>query len=243
MQINNRNNYQSKRQTLRSQVYHLIKEAIISGYFRPLERLSEVEVSLKFKISRTPAREALILLSQEGLVEQLQSGGFIVGEFGKRDAIETCKLRKAIEFYVIEVAIKNITREEIKWLKKIVKKQKFLITHKGKSEEIEKSFMDFDQIIYQSCHSNLLNRILGVIYDRVYLYGVKALRNNKEVERLVQQHYELVKALEDKDLPGAKLIISKHMDLFMKEIVSVYTRQVKFVFPPLNKPNPKQNDL
>lgn len=222
----------SVRQTLQSRAYETLKKAILNGYLRPSQRLTEIELSNQFEISRTPVREALFLLSREGLVEKLSSGGFAIAQFDRKDAKETCELRKALELFAIEMAVRNITKIEIKKLEENLNEQKKAIKE-GSVERIAESFMEFDKMIYDSCGSKVLTRALEAIRDRIYLYGAMALRHNEKMEHAIQNHSEIVKALKAKDLSRTKKVISKHINAFMNLIDSVLDRQERYALPPL----------
>ncbi len=230
---NQKGNYaKSVRQTLQSRAYETLRKAILNGYLRPSQRLTEIEISNQLKISRTPVREALLFLSREGLVQRLSSGGFAIAPFDRKDAKETCELRKALELFAIEIAVRNLTKIEIKRLEKNLNEQKKAIKE-GFVEKIAESFMEFDKIIYDSCGSKVLTRALEAIRDRIYLYGVMVLRHNKKMEHAIQNHSEIIKALEEKNLVRAKKVISDHINAFMNLIDSVLERQEQYTLSAL----------
>ncbi len=220
------------RQTFQSRAYEALKKAILNGYLRPSQRLTEIELSNQFEISRTPVREALFLLSREGLVQKLSSGGFAVASFDRKDAKETCELRRSLELFAIEIAVRNITKIEIKRLEENLNEQKKAIKE-GSIERIAESFMEFDKIIYDSCESKVLTRALEAIRDRIYLYGAMALRHNEKMEHAIQNHSEIIRALKAKDLSRTKKIISEHINAFINLIDSVLDRQEHYTLPPL----------
>ena len=82
---------------LRQIVYEKIKEAIVGGFIRPGERLSEVDLADKLAVSRTPVREAIRQLAQTGLVTLEPRRGAFVSLPTVKDASDLYDLRTHLE--------------------------------------------------------------------------------------------------------------------------------------------------
>ncbi len=74
-----------------------IRELVFSGQVAPGERLSEVNLSAQFGLSRTPIRAALAQLAQEGVLEAIPSGGYAVRGFTPADVADAIELRGVLE--------------------------------------------------------------------------------------------------------------------------------------------------
>jgi GntR family transcriptional regulator of vanillate catabolism len=74
-----------------------VRDLVISGEIRPGTRLSEISVAQRLGLSRTPLRAALARLEQEGLVEQIPSGGYAVRSFTREEVIDAIELRGVLE--------------------------------------------------------------------------------------------------------------------------------------------------
>lgn len=74
-----------------------LRERILAGDFRPGERLLEVALAEELDISRTPIRDAMARLAEEGLLERVQTGGYRVRSFALRDVADAIELRGLIE--------------------------------------------------------------------------------------------------------------------------------------------------
>ena len=90
-----RQSEKSLSQTLRAALG--VRDLLYSGIFRPGERLSEISLSERLGLSRTPIRAALARLEQEGLVELIPSGGYAVRTFSEADIIDAIELRGVLE--------------------------------------------------------------------------------------------------------------------------------------------------
>ena len=82
-------------QTMRAQL--LLREKILSGEFPPGSRLLEVQLGDELGISRTPVRDALGRLVEEGLLERGRRGGFVIRSFSIADALDAIELRGVLE--------------------------------------------------------------------------------------------------------------------------------------------------
>lgn len=74
-----------------------LRELVFSGWVKPGERLSEIPVSARLGLSRTPVRAALARLEQEGVLEAIPSGGYAVRSFSEADIVDAIELRGVLE--------------------------------------------------------------------------------------------------------------------------------------------------
>ena len=74
-----------------------VRDLVVSGDMQPGERLSEINVSERLGLSRTPVRAALARLEQEGLLESIPSGGYSVRSFTEADVADAIELRGVLE--------------------------------------------------------------------------------------------------------------------------------------------------
>ena len=103
---------------LRQQVYEQIKHDIITCKLAPGEPLSENQFLDRFKVSKTPIREALTSLVQDGLLEYTPNRGFMVTPISVADIQEIFEARIFFETELFRLAVKNISDEEIEELER-----------------------------------------------------------------------------------------------------------------------------
>jgi GntR family transcriptional regulator, vanillate catabolism transcriptional regulator len=82
-------------QTVRAQLR--LRELIVDGSLKPGERIAELAMVERLGMSRTPIRMALVRLQEEGLLEALPSGGFVVRDFSEADIHDAIELRGTLE--------------------------------------------------------------------------------------------------------------------------------------------------
>ncbi|CAN5156597.1 GntR family transcriptional regulator [soil metagenome] len=93
--MSERESERSVSQTVRAQM--ALRDMILSGSLRPGERISELQAVDITSVSRTPVRLALVRLEDEGLLQAIPSGGFMVKAFSERDILDSIELRGTLE--------------------------------------------------------------------------------------------------------------------------------------------------
>ena len=97
-----RENERSISQTVRAQL--TLRDLILTGALRPGERISELQAVEAAGVSRTPVRMALVRLEEEGLLEAIPSGGFMVKSFSERDVLDSIEIRGTMEGLAARIA-------------------------------------------------------------------------------------------------------------------------------------------
>lgn len=98
-----------------------LRNLVFSGNLTPGKRLSEVALSSRLGISRTPLRAALARLEQEGLLEPIPSGGYTVRSFSEDDVIDAIEIRGIMEGTAVRLAAeRGVTPQKLKVLKGLV---------------------------------------------------------------------------------------------------------------------------
>jgi len=94
-----------KTDMLNEQIYHLLKQDILLHRLLPGERLVDSQIAENYGVSRTPVRDALLMLVREGLVKNSGRRGFCVFEATERDIDELYEIREMIETHAIHTLI------------------------------------------------------------------------------------------------------------------------------------------
>lgn len=108
--------------SLSGQVYNILKNMIIKGEVESGERLMQVQVAQKLNISRTPIREAFLMLEHDGLVERIVQGGVRVIPLSIDHINKIFEIRGVLEAYAMELACRNITTDGLDELRMIMDK-------------------------------------------------------------------------------------------------------------------------
>ena len=98
---------------LRDVVFHTLREAILKGELKPGERLMELQLASKLGVSRTPIREAIRMLEQEGLAVTIPRKGAEVAKMTEKDMEDVLQIREVLDELAVSLACDNISEEEM----------------------------------------------------------------------------------------------------------------------------------
>lgn len=198
-----------KSEPLHIQAYHIIKAQILRGGFPPGSRIIESKLADKLGVSRGPTREALRMLTQDGLLVQ-KRGAISLFKPTEKNIIDICKCRESLEILAIQLSIINITHDEENKLKDIIKKSKEL-QKQGLYNELGKLDELFHNIIIKSARNEQLVQLMDVIKSKVIFMMGFILHKNDYLPPL-KQHEAILEAILNKDEEDAV----KHMKLHLK---------------------------
>lgn len=97
--------------TLKAYVYNMLRDAIVSGRFKPGSRLNESQLAREFNISRIPIREALMQLQEHGLVMNHERRGMFVTELTEEDVQRINSLRVVLEAEALKLCAARMTKQ------------------------------------------------------------------------------------------------------------------------------------
>ena len=138
--------------SLRSKIYHRLKNAILDGVYKPGESLIEMKLAKELGVSRTPIREAIRQLELEGLVSSIPNKGVVVEGVTMQDVEDIYDIRKMIEGLAARWAAEKITDEQLKELKDILDLMEFF-TDKENVEKFSELDSKFHEIIFKASNS------------------------------------------------------------------------------------------
>jgi len=209
--------------TFRDGVYEALKTAILKGELQPGYRLAEKELVSKIGTSRTPIREAIIKLEQEGLVERFDGKGrYFVSSIGKQQIEELFGVREILEDFSIGLAIDRIGEEEIKQLEQIIREEEFPSSKMDVFAQVELD-TKFHEVIYRASGNHKLYEILNNLKDHLYRYRAISFRLRERKKIALSNHKRLVLAIKKKDKRLARKLthdtISRSKMILLEEIV------------------------
>ncbi|KAB1073509.1 GntR family transcriptional regulator [Methylobacterium planeticum] len=198
--------------SLRTLAYEALKAAItkMDIYGRPDEvRLDERKLSQDLGVSRTPVREALTVLEQEGFVRSEARRGVFVIKKTKKEIVGMIHAWAALESMAARLACERATDAQLKSLREI-----FPEFYEGKPSEHIDEYSDanirFHQTIIslgqceviQDLSSNLLMHVRGIRNT--------ALRQGERAEKSIREHVQIIKALEARRDDLAERLVREH---------------------------------
>lgn len=182
---------------------------IITGEFQPGSPLREVELCNRFGVSRTPIREALRLLQNNGVVEYIPRCGVQVVELTMENLTHITDLRTAIEVLSAQRAATNVTEEQIQELRAI---NKAFLESKDANEQGQLDYQ-LHQTIAKISGNPLVAQYLKDLHTRQALIQWLIPFRPERIPFSYQEHENIIQALEwkDEDLAGKQTEIHFHM--------------------------------
>jgi DNA-binding GntR family transcriptional regulator len=187
--------------SLREQVVEQVRTAIIEGRLKPNDHITEATLTSQLGVSRTPVREALILLEREGLVVASPNRGCFVRAFTEQDIGNIFSMRTTLENFAGELNIERLGSADYEHLYDSIERQRRAI-EQGDFKKVRSIDMAFHRYLVDKSRHELLIRhwteIVAQIAALLYLRA-EAIKNYDEYQS-IQDHTGIVKAYEQRDL-------------------------------------------
>jgi DNA-binding GntR family transcriptional regulator len=197
---------------LAAQVFETIKRDIISSVLTPNTQLSEADLSKRLGVSRTPVREALIKLSEDGLVKIVPQVGTFVAPISIESVKEAQFIREHLECALIGDAARLMDAETLYYLRENLDRQK----RAASVTEDWPAFLALDEAFHQALATVSGHPIAWRVIQQsqIHFYRVRVLsfRLPAQMARVVEQHRKIVEALAVGDGPLAQKALRGHLD-------------------------------
>lgn len=204
--------------SLEERVYILLEEAILTGEYQRGDALTEIALSKKLGVSRTPIRSALHRLAEDGLIELEPNRGAVVMGVTSDDIVDIYKIRMRLEGLASAMAAERINDEEMKLLRETVELSEFYL---GKSdvEKVKELDTKFHGIIYKASGNRLLCKILSELHGQTRSYRRVALAVPGRLEKTIEEHKRILSAIESRAAESADALTSLHIENAMKNMI------------------------
>jgi DNA-binding GntR family transcriptional regulator len=198
--------------SFRNQAYCALKRAIaaIDIYDHPEEvRLDERRLSESLGVSRTPIREAMTLLEQEGFVRTRPRRGIYVVKKTKREMVEIITIMAALESMAARLAAERGSDAEIAELRRLM--DEFRCGNDGERlDEYSDANIAFHQAIIKMSGCALLAEMTENLFIHMRAIRKITIHQDNRATRSVVDHFRIIEALERRDAEGAELLAREH---------------------------------
>ena len=204
---------------LRDIVFRTLREAIVTGELKPGERLMEIKLANEMGVSRTPVREAIRKLEQEGLVHLTARKGAEVAPINARDLREVLEIRKALESLASKMACRYAKEEDIDVLEEINSDIKKAI-ESGDSDRIARLDVRFHEEICTLSGNSQLNGILNRLKEHIYRYRLEYIAELKNKNAIIDEHNKIIQDMRNKNEKAVRRDIEHHIEVQEKYILN-----------------------
>ncbi len=198
--------------SLRSLAYSELKRAItemdIYGQIEPI-RLDERQLSQKLRVSRTPIREALTLLEQEGFVRAVPRRGIYVIRKSKKEICEMIVVWAALEGMAARLAATHATEEQFEALGDLLEKFKDEPLCDQLNEYSEAN-MAFHQAILQLGGCDLIVEMIQNLFIHMRAIASVSLRQDDRAKKSMSEHLAIIGALKARNADLAEKLVREH---------------------------------
>lgn len=198
------------RKSVRVQIAHALRAAIVSGEMRPGVVYSAPAIADRFGVSATPVREAMIDLAREGLVTVVRNKGFRVTELSDRELDEITEVRALIEVPTVVRVAQTVRPEEIRALLPLAEAIVQAAENRDVLAYIEADHRFHLALLGLGGNSHTL-RLVSELRYMSRLYGVPQLAERGELEPSAREHEELLEAVATGDVARTESLMNHHL--------------------------------
>ena len=189
-----------------------LEEAIIEGKLVPGQRLDENEIAQRFRVSRTPVREALRTLAASGLVEIRARQGAVVATTTIPALIEMFEVMAELEGLCVRLACRRITQQQMRALEAA---HKACVESVGAEdpEGFNENNRLFHEIIYAAAHNRFLENQTKMVRNGVGAYRRYLSYQPGRMAGGIEEHEAMIKAIRAGDAEAGHRLMREHVSL------------------------------
>lgn len=205
---------------LADEVYEQLIQAIHTGEIAPDQRLVQEKLAAELEISRTPIREALLRLEQEGVLKMSNRGGFVIRQIELDEVHEIYQARAAIEGYSARVLTEQGDEKNFAQIEAVITFQE------ARTLNTIADFYDANKNIHRAFVERAKNRFLLDMFDQMWNRGFSfhmfATIKQDELQKSLGEHKSLCDALRQGNPAAAEAAMRAHigdgLDLQLKSL-------------------------
>ncbi|MFT4218503.1 MAG: GntR family transcriptional regulator [Micropruina sp.] len=186
-------------------VHEHLRNAILSAAYRPNHRLVEQELSTQLNVSRTPVREALLRLKQEGLV--VQRKGWVVRDHAPHEIVELLEARVELESSAARLAAGRITPETLEQLLELMEQME----RTEARAEVNQMNDQFHLLITESSENHVLTDATRSTMINYWNFNAPIVFTEADIRLVNEEHRALHAALAAGDGEAAGAVARTHV--------------------------------
>lgn len=213
-----------KQKVLRLLAYDKIKKMILENKLDSGKRINEKQLSEELALSRTPFREAMIMLEKESLITHAEDGGFHVRRFSLKEIADIFDLREIIEKSQVGLITQQVTDEFIEDLAQILRNIRATIDA-GNAPRAMFQAMELHTRIIGVCGNSSILEVMKNIYDKLTLISWRLQKIETCIESLAE-HEEIIAALRSRDSERLAMALGAHFSEAKKRVLDAMLQDI-----------------
>jgi DNA-binding GntR family transcriptional regulator len=198
---------------LGDQVYAIIWDKIVSHRLRPGDKISDLRLSEELGVSRTPVREALHRLAQDGVVRSENRRGFFVASFSSQDVGELYDIRSSLEVLAVRLALPLLSDDELDAAQREVDESQRRIV--GGVEGAEEQWLTIDRTFHRLLARRARNRrlesMLTALQTQIGVFQIYGIHSSPLRLLSIEHHQAILSALKARDGAAAQQAMERHI--------------------------------
>lgn len=203
-----------------AQIHAALRDEIVRMQLKPLAMLNEKQIGERFGVSRTPVREALLRLADEGLVDIYPQSGTFVSRIPRRALFEAILIRKALEASAVSLAIAAMTDAD---LKRLEANQEALqqASSAGDIPSVHRIDMAFHQLIADIAGYPGIWTVIAQVKVQIDRYRYVTLPQTGRLDLVVAEHAAIIEGMRRRDDGAAVGAMSQHIGRMTEELQDI----------------------
>jgi GntR family transcriptional regulator, rspAB operon transcriptional repressor len=207
-------------ETAAKMLYRALKADIVSMRRKPGEPIVEREIATDYGVSRTPVREAILRLADEGLVDIFPQSGTFVAKIPLATLPEAILVRKALEQLTARLAAQSASPEQVAELHALIDRQRRL-ARLGDRDRFHEADEAFHAVIADAAGHPGIWALIQQVKLQVDRYRRLTLPVSGRMARVVDEHAAIAAAIKSKARARAAAAMAAHLDGLSASIADV----------------------
>lgn len=196
---------------LRDQIYAAVRRAIVNGRLLPGAPVNEIEIAAALGVSRTPVREAVKKVSDEGLIDVRAQAGTFVGEIERREVEEAYIIRFALETESVRRAVPLVTQRHVQDLEDILSAHETALRRQRYDEAIARDD-DFHRFVAGIADLPMLWKVVDTCKAQMDRCRMLTIPKSGYGQETIRQHKAILKALSARDVELSVDAMKAHLE-------------------------------
>jgi DNA-binding GntR family transcriptional regulator len=196
---------------LRDQTYDIIKNMIILRDIEPGKKINEEQIAKEIRVSRTPIREALCRLENEGIVKIIPRRGAFVADLTETNVREILLIREVLEGLVARLASENMDEKTLEKLRKALEKVSAIPEKDRELINYTRSEVEFHSLLLGASNNRMLKNMMEIVNAHLQIIRLRTVVLPERALKTVNEHHQILKAIEKRDADAAEELMRKHV--------------------------------
>ena len=171
----------------------------------------ELQLAAKLGVSRTPIREAIRMLEQEGLAITIPRKGAEVAKMTEKDMEDVLQIRAVLEELAVRLSCQKITAAELTELQGAME-QFVEMSRSDDIAEVASADVNFHDVLYKASDNPKLLGLLNNLREQMYRYRIEYLKKKECYPQLLKDHAQIMHAIEEHNKEKATEITTQHIN-------------------------------